>query len=42
MSVDEEYQFINKEYRLKAIKDTALICTVEVDLTPYRTKGSKL
>ncbi|KAJ1019231.1 hypothetical protein NDA13_006151 [Ustilago tritici] len=42
MSVDEEYQFINKEYRLKAIKDTALICTVEVDLTPYHTKGSKL
>ncbi|TKY88239.1 hypothetical protein EX895_002949 [Sporisorium graminicola] len=36
MSVDDEYQFINQEYRLKAIKDTALICTTEVDLSKYR------
>jgi len=42
MSVDDEYQFINKEYRLKAIKDTALICTTEIDLKPYRGKQAKL
>lgn len=42
MSVDDEYQFINKEYRLKAIKDTALICTTEIDLEPYHGKQSKL
>lgn len=42
MSVDDEYQFINKEYRLKAIKDTALICTTEIDLKPYRGSQSKL
>lgn len=36
MSVDDEYQFINKEYRLGAIKDTALICTTEIDLKSYR------
>ncbi|CBQ69998.1 conserved hypothetical protein [Sporisorium reilianum SRZ2] len=36
MSVDDEYQFINSEYRLKAIRDTALICTTEVDLEPFR------
>lgn len=40
MSVDDEYQFINKEYRLKAIKDTALICTTEIDLTKFR-KGAQ-
>ncbi|CDU22422.1 uncharacterized protein SPSC_01052 [Sporisorium scitamineum] len=36
MSVDDEYQYINKEYRLKAIRDTALICTVELSLEKYR------
>lgn len=40
MSLDDEYQFINREYRLKAIKDTALICTTELDLTKYRRVGS--
>ncbi|SNX86588.1 uncharacterized protein MEPE_05297 [Melanopsichium pennsylvanicum] len=38
MSVDNEYQYINKEYRLSAIKDTALICTTEVDLNKYRSQ----
>ncbi|SPO30031.1 uncharacterized protein UTRI_05870 [Ustilago trichophora] len=42
MSVDDEYQFINKEYRLKAIKDTALICTIEIDLSKYRGGQAKL
>ena len=42
MSVDDEYQYINKEYRLKAIKDTALICTIEIDLKPYRGSKAKL
>ncbi len=36
MSVDDEYQWINQEYRLKGIKDTALICTIEIDLSRYR------
>ena len=39
MSVDDEYQYINKEYRLKAIKDTALICTTEIDLSQYRARA---
>lgn len=39
MSVDDEYQYINKEYRLKAIRDTALICTTEIDLKKYRTQA---
>ncbi|GAC95337.1 hypothetical protein PHSY_002912 [Pseudozyma hubeiensis SY62] len=44
MSVDDEYQFINKEYRLKGIKDTALICTTEIDSTKFRrsSQGAKL
>jgi hypothetical protein len=42
MSVDDEYQYINKQYRLKAIKDTALIRTTEIDLKPYRTTQAKL
>ncbi|EST08389.1 hypothetical protein PSEUBRA_002146 [Kalmanozyma brasiliensis GHG001] len=39
MSVDDEYQYINKEFRLKGIKDTALICTLELDLTKYRRQA---
>lgn len=42
MSIDPEYQHINQHYRLSAIKDTALICTTEIDLAPFRSPGYKL
>lgn len=42
MAADPDYQSVNSQYRLKALKDTALICTTEIDLAPYRGGNSKL
>lgn len=32
MAASEEYQSINRDYRLPSIDDTTIICTQEVDL----------
>ena len=42
MLIDPDYQSANNKYRLPALRDTALICTTEIDVTPYRGFGNKL
>lgn len=40
MAASEEYQQINRKYRLPSLDDTTIICTQEVDLEGLRS-GSK-
>ncbi|PWY99406.1 hypothetical protein BCV70DRAFT_200973 [Testicularia cyperi] len=43
MAADPAYQHVNRTYRLQALKDTALVCTTEIDTAPYRNaRGAKL
>jgi hypothetical protein len=39
MAASEEYQRINRDYRLPSIDDTTIICTQEVDLERLATKS---
>ncbi len=42
MSSSEDYQDVNRKYRIPGLRDTALTCTTEIDLTPYRGAFSRL
>lgn len=39
MAASEEYQDINRTYRLPSLDDTSIICTQEVDLDRLRTQA---
>jgi hypothetical protein len=39
MAGSEEYQRINRDYRLPSIDDTTIICTQEVDLERLSSKS---
>lgn len=39
MAASEEYQSINRDYRLPSIDDTTIICTQEVDLNRLQSKS---
>jgi hypothetical protein len=39
MAASEDYQSINRTYRLPSLDDTTIICTQEVNLDALRAKG---
>jgi len=42
MLASEDYQEVNKKYRVGSLKDTCILCTSELDLPAWREGSSKL